>query len=164
MRLHCERRHAGLKSAKPCSTPSDLDLPTLIAVFGVYLTADELKQRVMCPRCGSRQVRLQWHEGPKQPSAPRQMQPIEVGQVVLADYQGDLVVIACAGCRRRGQYRVETLLAAFGPDALLTDLHRVIAAARGCSMASEQPERCRVRYEAEQPKVRNLRVVDGGKG
>lgn len=77
------------------------------SLFLVHLNPGDLGQRVMCPRCGSRQLR-------ENSRAPRLMQPIEIGQIVLGDYPGEFVVLACAGCRPRGEYRVATLLAMFG--------------------------------------------------
>lgn len=49
------------------------------------------------------------------------------GAVLLADYPGDVVAIACAECGRAGRYGKARLVARFGADARLPDVLRELA-------------------------------------
>ena len=50
------------------------------------------------------------------------------GAVTLADYPGDMVVLACAKCDRRGRYRKASLVAIHGAKIGLPDLLGRVAA------------------------------------
>ena len=49
------------------------------------------------------------------------------GAVTLADYPGDMIVLACVKCERRGVYRKDRLVAEHGPNMKLPDLRHVLA-------------------------------------
>jgi hypothetical protein len=48
----------GLKSIRECTYRLDLDMETLIATRGRDFPMARLAERLRCPRCGSRQVRV----------------------------------------------------------------------------------------------------------
>jgi hypothetical protein len=50
------------------------------------------------------------------------------GAVPLADYPGELVVLACAKCGRRGEYAKARLVAVHGGAIGLPDLRALLAA------------------------------------
>ena len=52
---------------------------------------------------------------------------MQSGALQLKDYPNAMVRLACTRCDRRGQYRLATLLAEFGPDITLPDLRGRIA-------------------------------------
>lgn len=49
------------------------------------------------------------------------------GAVRLADYPGELILVVCRKCDRRGQYRRANLVAKYGPDMGLPDVLHVLA-------------------------------------
>ena len=51
-----------------------------------------------------------------------------LGALTLAEYPGDVIVLACERCDRRGQFRKERLIAEYGPDIGLPDLRIRLAA------------------------------------
>ncbi|GGD24259.1 hypothetical protein GCM10011335_28980 [Aureimonas glaciei] len=51
-------RREGLKSIRECRHRHDIDLPTLVWTRGRGMTLAMLPERMRCPRCGSRRVRL----------------------------------------------------------------------------------------------------------
>ena len=56
----------GLKSIRQCSFRKELDMETLVCTRGRDFPMAMLCERLRCPRCGSRKVRLMW----KFPSKP----------------------------------------------------------------------------------------------
>ncbi|MDO9713795.1 hypothetical protein [Paracraurococcus lichenis] len=44
------------------------------------------------------------------------------GAVLLREFPGDLVLVECRRCPRRGRYRLATLLQRFGPTATLPEV------------------------------------------
>ena len=51
-------KREGLKSIRQCQYSKELDLETLICTRRRDFPIDLLSQRLKCPRCGSRRVRL----------------------------------------------------------------------------------------------------------
>ena len=51
-------KREGLKSIRECQYSKELDMETLICTRGKSFPMDLLSQRLKCPRCGSRRVRL----------------------------------------------------------------------------------------------------------
>jgi DNA-directed RNA polymerase subunit RPC12/RpoP len=51
-------RREGLKSVRECMERRDLDLATLVWTRGRDCPLDLLPDRMRCPRCGSRRVRM----------------------------------------------------------------------------------------------------------
>jgi hypothetical protein len=140
--LKCQRTREGLKSARACPLPISLHLPSLIAALGPDLEVDALQQHLRCPRCGSDRFALGITAPPgvmagadDAKPVPRRMQPA-TGFNTLATTPEEWVVVVCAKCQRRGEYRKATLLAVFGPDVQLPSLLPMIAAWRGCGLAS----------------------------
>ena len=43
------------------------------------------------------------------------------GALSLGDYPGDVILLACSKCERRGRYRKASLVAAHGPEIGLPD-------------------------------------------
>jgi hypothetical protein len=65
----------------------------------------------------------------------------------LADYPWPVVSVACRYCDRRGWYRIETLIAAYGREATYADVLTSLAA--DCTRASDRTSRssgCRGAY------------------
>ncbi len=60
----------GLKSIRPCSFRKTLDMETLVCTRGRDFPMARLAERLRCPRCGSRKVRLVWNM-PSQPKAAK---------------------------------------------------------------------------------------------
>jgi hypothetical protein len=50
----------GLKSIRECTYRLDLNMETLIATRGRDFPIARLAERLRCPRCGSRQIRVIW--------------------------------------------------------------------------------------------------------
>jgi hypothetical protein len=48
----------GMKRIRECTYSADLDLTTLVCTRGPNFPVADLSGRLMCPRCGSRRVRL----------------------------------------------------------------------------------------------------------
>lgn len=48
----------GLKHRRECNFSADLDVLTLLCTRGPNFPVGRLAERLMCPRCGSRQVRI----------------------------------------------------------------------------------------------------------
>jgi hypothetical protein len=48
----------GLKSKRECVYSAELDLQTLACTRGLHFALDQLSNRLKCPRCGSREVRV----------------------------------------------------------------------------------------------------------
>jgi hypothetical protein len=57
----------------------------------------------------------------------------------LASYPYPIVRIACRYCRRRGQYRLETLVRKHGADAALSDVLRKVSG--DCALAGNRTRR-----------------------
>jgi hypothetical protein len=72
------------------------------------------------------------------------------GSLTLADYPGDVVRVECPTCERAGRYRLDGLIARFGPDAALPD---VLAAVAACVRRAGFSGRCGARFSdlARQP-------------
>lgn len=144
LKLKCERRRAGLKSARPCPMPSVLHLPTLLSALGPGVELDRLRFR--CPQCGSEAVSISWVRPPGA-GLKRKMKPIDRREWLLGRYTGPRIVVACKRCRRRGDYLTATLLARFGPDTVMAEVARRVAEAGGCyharaaMMGEEEAER-----------------------
>lgn len=51
------RRH-GLKQIRECRCAYALDLPTLVWTRGAEFPVERLEERLRCPECGSRRVRI----------------------------------------------------------------------------------------------------------
>jgi hypothetical protein len=66
------------------------------------------------------EARVLWRHSIEMPS----------GAVTLADYPGDVIVLACEKCERRGRYSKARLVAEHGPNIKLPDLRHRLAA--GC--------------------------------
>ena len=54
------------------------------------------------------------------------------GAVLLSEYPGEMVRLACRHCDRRGQYHRSTLAARFGTDISLPDLRARLVDEAGC--------------------------------
>lgn len=132
LELVCDRRHNGLKSTRPCVGAQKIDLRTLLSALGSDTRLVDLPQIMRCPRCGSKHFRLYWSAAPGQ---GRKMRPLQPGEFTLGEYRGEIVVIGCTRCRRRGEYRTSTLLAKFGPEVFMAELHERVAEAGGCRLA-----------------------------
>lgn len=65
------------------------------------------------------------------------------GALLLADYPGELVRLACDRCGRTGRYRRTALAARFGPDMALPDM---LAALAACDRRGRMHDGCRARY------------------
>lgn len=50
----------GLKSIRQCNYRKDLDMETLVCTRGRGFPMAQLAERLRCPRCGSRRVRVVW--------------------------------------------------------------------------------------------------------
>lgn len=50
----------GMKRGRECNYRSDLDMETLVCTRGRDFPMARLAQRLRCPRCGSRDVRVVW--------------------------------------------------------------------------------------------------------
>ena len=57
----------GMKSIAECKYRKDLDMETLVCTRGRDFPMARLAERLRCPRCGSRRVRLMW-QVPSTPS------------------------------------------------------------------------------------------------
>ncbi len=67
------------------------------------------------------------------------------GSRTLTDYPGDIVVVVCDRCERRGRLNKVKLIAEYGPDAALPDVLRGIA---DCTKAKGYGnDLCGVRFE-----------------
>jgi hypothetical protein len=64
------KRREGLKSKRECVYSQELDLDTLVWTRGAAFPLSDLRDRLKCPMCGSRAVRLIFSV-PGQPSAAR---------------------------------------------------------------------------------------------
>ena len=51
----------GMKSIAVCKYRKDLDMETLVFTRGRDFPMARLGERLRCPRCGSRRVRLMWN-------------------------------------------------------------------------------------------------------
>src|SRR5690606_28595060 len=67
-RLICRRHLEALKRARPCPEVVGLDLDTLVAAFGYDLPLARLKNRLGCPRCGTRSIAIEWISPVQRPS------------------------------------------------------------------------------------------------
>lgn len=139
--LKCERTREGLKSARACPLPIVLHLPTLIAAFGPDLEVEQLQGRIRCPRCGSERYTLRTAVPPQPGAGVADAEP-KARQMSVAKRMDTLgstpepwIVVTCARCNRRGQYKRETLLAVFPADTQMPSLLAPIAAWRGCGLA-----------------------------
>jgi hypothetical protein len=65
---------------------------------------------------------------------------------ILAHYPWPIVCVACRYCDRRGQYRIESLIATYGREA--TYEHVLTSLSAGCTRASDRTSRpgCRGAY------------------
>lgn len=66
---------------------------------------------------------------------------------ILAHYPWPIVSVACRYCSRRGQYRIESLIATFGREATYAEVLTSLAA--DCTRASDRTSRpggCRGAY------------------
>lgn len=52
--------YEGLKRKRECSYRLNLDMPTLVATRGRDFPVVRLGERLRCPQCGSRKVRVVW--------------------------------------------------------------------------------------------------------
>lgn len=50
----------GMKRGRECHFRKDLDMETLVCTRGRDFPIARLSQRLRCPRCGSREVRVVW--------------------------------------------------------------------------------------------------------
>jgi len=79
-RLHCRRHHAALKKTQPCPEVVILDVETLIAAYGYDTKLERLPTRMICPRCHSSVVAIEWivpDETPA-PFAPPAADPVRL--------------------------------------------------------------------------------------
>ena len=53
-------RREGLKHVRECMFRMDLDMETLVCAGGRDFPIARLAERLRCPRCGSREIRLMW--------------------------------------------------------------------------------------------------------
>lgn len=51
-------KHDGMKTIRECQFTADLDVMTLVCTRGRDMPVTFLQERMRCPRCGSRKVRL----------------------------------------------------------------------------------------------------------
>jgi hypothetical protein len=56
--MRCAGYREGTKSMRRCVYRRELDLETLVATRGPNFPLSRLESRLMCPSCGSRQVRV----------------------------------------------------------------------------------------------------------
>ncbi len=56
---------SSMKRGRECHFRQDLDVMTLIATRGASFPVSLLSQRLKCPRCGSRVVRVVWSFPPQ---------------------------------------------------------------------------------------------------
>ena len=56
------------------------------------------------------------------------------------------LVIECAACGRRGRYRLETLIEAYGPKSGLPEIRRVVASGGECRGSFDPPRPCHARF------------------
>lgn len=69
--MHCAQgRKRGMKSGPLCTYKRELDLDALICTRGGKFELSMLPERLMCPRCGSRRIRV-IYEPPAQPVGVR---------------------------------------------------------------------------------------------
>jgi predicted nucleic-acid-binding Zn-ribbon protein len=141
--LKCERTREGLKSVRACPLPITLHLPSLIAALGPDLDVEALQKRLRCPRCGSDRFSLRITAPPAAAAGAadarpvaRQMRPAR-GFDTLASTPENWIVVTCDQCKRRGEYRKETLAAVFDPNIQMPELLPHIAAWRGCGLAKK---------------------------
>lgn len=71
------------------------------------------------------------------------------GALQLKDFPHSMVRFACTNCPRKGQLRLETLLAEFGSDITLPDLRVRIAR---CERHGKWGAACGIYYEDLKPK------------
>ena len=138
LKIKCERRREGLKSARPCPMPSLVDVNSLLAVLKPSLALDELRTIIHCPRCGSEHVSLTWivpAGPPAKSSVPPKMQPVGPGEIDLGRYSGPFVAVSCLRCRRQGRYNTAVLRERLGPDTFMTEVAQRVAESRGCRLA-----------------------------
>lgn len=161
--LQCERRRAGMKSVRPCLGQQPLDMETLVASHGHSLDMSKLQGLVICPKCGSKNVALSFHAPTGTPAAEvgdpghRRMLPARSGEWTLGQCSQPWIVVICDKCKRRGEYKRETLLAKYGPDFSMPSLHERIAADAGCGLARGAIEKrdltvafpCAIKYDID---------------
>jgi hypothetical protein len=161
--LQCERRRAGLKSVRACAGVQQLDMATLVASHGHMIEMADLQGLVVCPRCGSKNVALSFHAPTGGQTAEvgepgrRQMRVARSGEVTLGTCPQPWIVVICDRCKRRGEYKHETLLAKYGPDFSMPSLHHHVAADAGCALARgaiDTPDNsrafpCAIKYDVD---------------
>jgi hypothetical protein len=59
-RLYCQRHHAAMKPTSPCPEVVIIDVETLVAALGGDFKLERLRTRMMCPRCHTHSVDLDW--------------------------------------------------------------------------------------------------------
>jgi hypothetical protein len=76
----------------------------------------------------------------------------------LGESDDPWIVFICDKCGRRGEYKRETLLAAFGPDIAMPSLLQPFAIKAGCVLAQMDthklygaPAECKIHYDVELP-------------
>lgn len=161
--IQCERHRAGLQSKRPCLGIHRMHLPSLISAFGPYLKLDELRGKLRCYKCGTENVVLHIRSPEiKNPKAEegeagrRQMKP-NTGGWYLKQSRDPWFVIICPQCKRRGEFKRSTILAKYGPEMLVTQLHYHVAADAGCALARRGldkpdltvPFPCKVHFDIE---------------
>jgi len=60
--LNCDRRHAGLKSTKPCPGIFAVDVETLLMVLPYDFPMADLRRKLTCPLCKSTHIELRWQQ------------------------------------------------------------------------------------------------------
>lgn len=70
----------------------------------------------------------------------------KAGAVLLSDYPGKLIRLACTGCERSGQYRRSTLAEQHGADAGLPELLGHLVAQSGCDRRGNMSTPCGAFY------------------
>lgn len=71
------------------------------------------------------------------------------GALTLATCGLDPMEVACPRCARAGRYRLERLIARFGPDASLPDVLRELAR---CPQTASFSDPCQVRFPQLTPR------------
>jgi hypothetical protein len=162
--IRCDRRREGLKSVKPCAGQRPVHLPTLIAAWGPEVEIAELQKRLQCPLCGSDRFSLQIVQPPgvnagkkDEATKPRKMRQARSGEHTLGQVHDPWIVMVCARCGRRGEYRREHLIEEFGNSIDMPSFLAVFAHSRGCGLAKPNPSQfdltrapeCLIRYDIE---------------
>ena len=160
MTLQCDRRRAGLKSARACTGVQTLHLPSLIATLGPDAELDKLNTLIRCPKCGSKYVLVRLVSRQVEGAAEkprRRMRPAQIVGETLASTDEPWIVFCCDKCKRRGEYRKATLLKEFPGDTPMIGLDQLFAKARGCALArpyhpgidQTRPIECGIKFDID---------------